>query len=153
MAKRGRPIEQLKRETSEGRVWTIVAKLREKGDFGKTIRDIARLSRCSIGAVAGTMAWKGYLQEKQLSASRRHSVTAVHARRRRLTQSVEGRVMQIVKEASSRGDFSLTVRKIAETIGCSRAAVGKTQAWRGYVRAREEDKAVSRSRRRGHRIK
>lgn len=153
MGKRGRPSEQLRRETSEGRVWTIVARLREGGDFERTIRDIARLSRCSVGAVAETMTWKGYLQEKKAMASRRRSVPTIETRRRRRAESVEGRVIQIVKEASSRDDFSLTVRRIAETIGCSSAAVGKTQAWEGYVRAREADKEATRSRRRGHRIR
>jgi hypothetical protein len=148
MGKRGRPSEQLKRETSEGRVWTIVAKLRELGDLGKTIREIARLSRCSVGAVANTMAWKGYLREKN-SAPRRHTAPAAETRRRRQAESVEGRVIQIVKEAASRDDFSLTVRKIAETIRRSSAAVGKTEAWEGYVRAREADKEAARGRRKG----
>lgn len=151
--KRGRPSEQLKRETSEGRVWTIVSKLRESGDFGRTIREIARLSRCSVGAVAKTMAWRGYLQERKTAANQRRIIRSVGTRQRRLAQSVEGRVIQIVKEASARDDFSLTVRRIAETIRCSVAAVGKTQAWEGYVRAREADKEASRSRRRGQRIR
>lgn len=152
MGKRGRPSEQLKRELSEGRVWTIVSKLRNNGDYGRTIRDIARLSRCSVGAVAKTMCWKGYLQEKKATASRRRIVRPAQTRRGR-AESVEGRVIQIVKEASSRNDFSLTVRQIAKMIGCSSAAVGKTQAWEGYVRAREADKEVARNRRRGQRIK
>jgi len=150
---RGRPSEQPKRETCEGRVWTIVLKLRAKRDFGKTIRDIARLSHCSVGAVAGTMAWRGYLQEKRASPDRRRIVSAAKTRRRREAESVEGRVIQIVEEASARNDFSLSVRKIAEMIGCSSAAVGKTQAWDGYVRAREEDKESARTRRKGQRIK
>lgn len=153
MGARGRPSEQLKRETSEGRVWTIVSKLRENRDFGKTIRDIARLSRCSVGAVARTMVWRGYLQEKRASPGRRRIVSAAETRRRREAESVEGRVIQIVKEASARNDFSLSVRQIAKLIGCSSAAVGKTQAWDGYVRAREEDKESARTRRRGHRIR
>lgn len=153
MAKRGRPSEQLKRELSEGRVWTIVSKLRDNGDFGRTIRDIARLGHCSVGAVAKTMCWKGYLQERRAAASRPGIVPAAETRRRRRAESVEGRVIQIVKEASSRDDFSLTVRRIAEMIGCSSAAVGKTQAWEGYVRAREADKEAARSRRRGQRIR
>ena len=91
MGKRGRPSEQLRRETSEGRVWTIVSKLLENGEFGRTIRDIARLSRCSVGAVAKTMTWRGYLQEKRALASRRRIVPAAETRRRRLAESVEGR--------------------------------------------------------------
>lgn len=153
MKKRGRPIEQLTRELSEGRVWTVVSKLRENGDYGRTIRDIARLCRCSVGAVAKTMTWKGYLQEKRSLATRPSTMPPAEMRRRRLAESVEGRVIQIVKEASSRNDFSLTVRKIAEDIGCSNAAVGKTQAWEGYVRAREADKLLQRTSERGRRIR
>lgn len=153
MKKRGRPSEQLVRELSEGRVWTIVSKLRENGDHGRMIRDIARLCRCSVGAVAKTMTWKGYLQEKKALASRRPAMPAAETRRRRLAESVEGRVIQIVKEASGRNDFSLTVRNIAADIGCSNAAVGKTQAWEGYVRAREADKRLQRTAERGRRIR
>ncbi len=151
MAKRGRPSEQLKRETSLGRVWTIVSKLRVSGDFGRPIRDIARLSRCSVGAVAKTEIWKVYLKERKAAASRRGISRRAETRRPRRAESVEGRVYQIVREA--RRDYSLTVRRIAETIGCSSAAVGKTQAWKGYVRAREEDKEATRSRRKGERIR
>ena len=150
MAKRGRPSEQLKRETSVGRVWTIVSKLLDSDDFGRTIREIARLSRCSVGAVAKTKIWKEYLKERKAAASRR-IVPRAETRRRRQAESVVGRVYQIVREAGR--DYSLTVRSIAERIGCSSAAVGKTQAWEGYVRAREEEKEATRSRRKGHRIK
>lgn len=153
MAKRGRPSEQLKRETAEGRVWSIVKKLRERGDFGKTIREISRLSRCSVGAVAKTLAWKGYRLEKKSSRSASPAKPPAGIRRRRGADSVEGRVIQIVKEASDRNDFSLSVRRIADTIGCSTAAVGKTEAWRGYVLAREEEKEAGKGRRKGNRIK
>lgn len=153
VGQRGRPSQQLKRELSEGRVWTIISKLREVGDFGKTIRDIARLSRCSVGAVAKTMCWKGYLQQRQMVASGRSTFPAAETRRRRRAESVEGRVIQIVKEASCRDDFSLTVRRIAEIIGCSSAAVAKTQAWEGYVRAREVEKDAARGRRRSQGIR
>ena len=151
--KRGRPSEQLKRETCEGRVWTIVFKLRAKGDFGRTIRDVARLCGRSLGAVKKTLAWKGYLREKRTSAAQRLPVPPTETRRRRQGESVEGRVIQIVKEASDRGDFSRSVTEIAELIGCSRRAVHKTQAWDGYVRAREAEKEAARSRRKGQRIK
>lgn len=152
MGKRGRPSEQLRRETAQGRVWSIVKKLRESGDFGKTVREIGRLSRCSVGAVAKTLAWKGYRQEK-MTSHEAGPVQPTRIRRRRAADSVEGRVIQIVKEASDRNDFSPSVRRIADLIGCSTAAVGKTEAWHGYVRAREEEKASGKARRRGHGIK
>lgn len=153
MGKRGRPSEQLKRETAEGLVWSIVRKLRENGDLGKTIRDIARLSRCSVGAVSKTLAWKGYRQEKTAERPIGTVEPPAGIRRRRAKDSVEGRVIQIAKEASDRNDFSLTVSRIASMIGCSTAAVGKTEAWRGYVRAREEEKEIGKGRRKGLRIK
>lgn len=151
MAKRGRPSEQLRRETSVGRVWTIVSRLLNSGDFGRPIREIARLSRCSIGAVAKTKIWKTYLKEREVPHSGQGIVRHVETRRRRQAESVEGRVYQIVRDAGR--DYSLTVRRIAETIGCSIAAVGKTQAWEGYVRAREEDKVATRDRRKKDRIR
>ena len=146
MKKRGRPSEQLKKETSEGRVWTIVCKLRSDHDYSKTIREIARLSHCSTGAVAKTLAWKGYLQVKRSIGSRQQPSSTGRTRQRRSAESVEGRVMQIVKDA--RNDYSLTVRQIAEIIGCSPAAVGKTEAWNGYIRAREADKKAAQDQRR-----
>lgn len=151
--KRGRPSEQLKREICEGRVWTIISRLRAKGDFGRTIRDVARLCGRSVGAVHKTMAWKGYNQEKSMPASRRRAVPATETRRLRLEESVEGRVIQIVKQASESGDFSWSVRKIADVIGCKKTAVGKTVAWKGYVLAREADKEAARNRRKDQRIK
>jgi predicted acylesterase/phospholipase RssA len=153
MKKRGRPSEQLRRETSEGRVWTIISKLRSREDFGRSIRKVARLCGCSIGAVAKTLAWRGYQQEKESLARRAPGATLAQVRRRRRTEAVEGRVMQIVKEASRVNDFSLTVRKIARIIGCSTSAVGKTEAWEGYVRARETDKEAARRRLWGQRIR
>jgi hypothetical protein len=36
----------------------VVAKLRGDGDYSRTLRDIARLSRCSVGAVHKTLAWR-----------------------------------------------------------------------------------------------
>ena len=146
MKKRGRPSEQLKRETSEGRVWTIISKLRNERDYSKTIREIARLSHCSKAAVANTLAWKGYLQEKRRAGSLQRRSSTGRTRQRRSAESVEGRVMQIVLDA--RNDYSLTVRQIAEIIKCSPAAVGKTEAWNGYVRAREADKEAAQDQRR-----
>ena len=131
MAKRGRPSERLKREISEGRVWSVICRLRENRDFSRTIRDIARLSRCSVGAVAKTKFWKGYLREKRASPSSRRVVT----RRRGRAASIEGLVMQVIMEGfGSARDH--TVRSIAAMIGCSSAAVGKTHAWRAYAQAR-----------------
>lgn len=152
MKRRGRPSEQLSKELSEGHVWSVVTRLRTNGDYGRSIRDVARLSRCSIGAVAKTMAWKGYLLEKRSPASKRRGMASVAMRRRREAESVEGRVIQIVKEVSGRNDFSLTVRRIATDIGCSTGAVGKTLAWKGYVDAREEEKESVKARRKGLRI-
>lgn len=142
MARRGRPNEQSKRETSEGRVWTIILSLRSRGDFGRTIREVGRLSRCSIGAVAKTMAWKGYQLERKSAGHTKPTSLRSQTRQRRQAESVEGRVIQIVKDASSRNDFSLSVRRIADMVGRSISAVGKTEAWKGYVRAREGDKAA-----------
>jgi len=119
-------------------VWTVVSKLRVRGDFGRTIREIARLSRCSVGAVAKTKIWKEYLRKRKAVGSRQRIGRSAEPRRRHQAESVEGRVYQIVREAGK--DYSLTVRKIAEIIGCSGAAVAKTQGWKGYVQAREADK-------------
>jgi len=125
----------------------------EGADYARTIREVARLSECSIGAVAKTNWWKGYLKQKISSDSRRFTMPSAKTRQRRRKGCVEGRVIQIAKEASSRNDFSLSARKVAEMIGCSKAAVGKTRAWKGYVDAREADKETARSRRKGQRIK
>lgn len=147
--KRGRPSEQLNREICEGRVWTIISRLRAKGDFGRTIREVARLCGRSVGAVHKTLAWKGYNQEKSTPASRRLAVPATETRRLRPEESVEGRVIQIVKQAVESGSFTLSVRKIAEMIGCQKTAVAKTQAWKGYVRARSAEKEAEKSQSRG----
>lgn len=135
-------------------MWAVIQRLKAKDDFGRTVRDIARLSGYSVGAVAKTMAWRGYHQEWQ-SQRKQHRVhfRSTRSPRRLATESVEGRVIQIVMEAASRNDFSLTVRGIAELIGRSPSAVGKTDAWRGYVGAREAEKKALADRRRGHRIK
>lgn len=153
MKKRGRPSEQLRRQTTRGRVWAIISTLRSHGDFGRSIREVAHLSRCSIGAVAKTIAWRGYLSEKRTLA--RSAIVSPKARLRccRRAESVEGRVIQIVQEASSRDDFSLSARRIAGMIGCSTSAVGKTEAWKGYILAREVDKDAAKIRRSSHRIK
>lgn len=153
MAKRGRPSEQLKRETSEGRVWTVISKLQDIGDFSKTIREVARLSGCSVGAVHKSLTWRGYLEEQQLRGVQGQAVPARPTRKRRSTQSVEGRVIQIVRDAMKNGNYSLTVRQISELIGCSRAAAGKTKAWSSYVDCREREKESRRNRLKERRIK
>lgn len=153
MKRRGRPSEQLTRETSEGRVWTVISGLRARKDFGRTIRGVAHLCGCSIAAVAKTVAWRAYQREKRALAPSGVAGPSAQARLRRQTESVEGRVIQIVKEASIRGDFSLSVRTIADMIGRSTSAVGKTEAWKVYVRAREADKIAAKNRRSGQRIK
>ena len=131
----------------------MVSRLRENGDFSKSIRKIAHLSGCSVGSVAKTMAWTGYVKKKRECASHHRMAKQNDTRRRRHAESVEGRVFQIVKEATSKGDFSLTVRMIAQMIRRSSAAVGKSKAWEVYVRAREAEKDSTRSRLKGHRIK
>lgn len=149
MKKRGRPSEQLRRETAEGRVWSVVSALRSNGEFASSIRDIARLSGYSTGAIAKTFAWRGYLTEKKNARAR--AGTSRQTRRRNSAESVEGRVMQIVLQAGS--DYSLTIRQLATFIGCSATAIGKTQAWKGYVRAREAEKEATRLNRPHSRIK
>lgn len=154
MKNRGRPNEQAKGETAEGRVWAVIHRLKAKDDFGRTVRDIARLSGYSIGAVAKTLAWRGYNRERQSRNKQPRDRSLVKAApKRRPAESVEGRVFQIIREAGSRDDFSLTVRGVAELIGRSRSAVQKTEAWRGYIRARETEKETSANRRRGHGIR
>ena len=140
MKNRGRPSEQLKKVTCEGVVWDIVCKLRSHGDYSKTIRQIAKLSGYSPAAVQKTLAWHGYLEEKNPRVgSRRRLSSAASPRRRR--SKIEARVFQIVKEAGT--DYSMTVRQIAEIIGCSPSAVQNTEAWSGYVRAREAEKGAA----------
>ncbi len=44
MTKRGRRIEQAKREKAEGRIAAFIVRLNDKGDYEQSVRDIARQS-------------------------------------------------------------------------------------------------------------
>lgn len=150
MARRGRPSEQFRRETDEGRIWRVISILIRQGDFTRTARDVATQAGCSLAAVGKNRLWKEYKLRK--CSLPEHSQQRARVSRHHHDESVEGRVYQIIRVYSNENDFSLTVRRLAEIVGCSPSAVGKTEAWKVYVKARAQEVEAAKARMMGPRI-
>lgn len=143
--KRGRPNEQLRRLTGEGRVWQIVGKSAKVGNYSLTVRRVASMVGLSVGAVAKTWAWRIYTRLKG-DADRGKLERAGRLRRPRQAETVDVLAWQVICRFIKCGNWDLTARELADMIGCSLGAIGKTAAWKGYMNLREAEKARNKAR-------
>jgi len=139
---RGRPSEQTRRLTAEGATWDVVYRAMLVGDYGLSLRQVARRTRCrsrsspsySPAAVCKTFAWKYYRNAKE--STQKADALGRRTQRRR-AHGMEARLWQIIRQAIHEERYQHTVRELAQILGCSKSAVQKTTAWGVYHAAKQ----------------